>query len=42
MVQEEVRVLHLHLKANRRQLRRRVSKPTPTVTNFLQQGNTSK
>jgi hypothetical protein len=36
MVQEELRVLHLHVKATRR----RVSKPTSTVTHFLQQGHT--
>ena len=43
---EELRVLHLVPKANRRRLadshvaRRRVLKPTPTVTHFLQQGHT--
>jgi hypothetical protein len=41
---EELRVLHLVPKANRRltpqAARRRVSKPTPTVTHFLQQGHT--
>jgi hypothetical protein len=46
MVQEELKVLHLAPKANRRrlsqgQLRRRVSKPTSTVMYFLQQGHTS-
>jgi hypothetical protein len=43
MVQEELRVLHLHLKAASRILapRTRVSKPTPTVTHLLQQGHTS-
>jgi len=38
MVQEELRVLHLHLKAARRILqaaRMRVLKPTPTVTHLL-------
>jgi hypothetical protein len=45
MVQEELRVLHLHLKATRRRLtsqaaRRRVSKPKPTVTHLLHQGHT--
>jgi hypothetical protein len=43
MAVEELRVLHLVPKANRRRLapqaaRRRISKPTPTVTHFLQQG----
>jgi hypothetical protein len=45
MVQEELRVLHLHQKAVRKLAsqagRRRISKPTPTVTHFLQQGHTS-
>jgi hypothetical protein len=45
MVQEELRVLHLVLKANRRKLfqaaRIRILKPTPTVTHLLQQGHTS-
>jgi hypothetical protein len=45
MVLEELRVLHLVLKTNRRRLktqaaRRRVSKPVPTVIHFLQQGHT--
>jgi hypothetical protein len=45
MVQEELRVLHLHLKATRRKLvptwlGQRVSLPAPTVTHFLQQGHT--
>jgi hypothetical protein len=43
---EELRVLHLHLKAARRRLtsrttKRRLLKPTPTVTHLLQQGHTS-
>jgi hypothetical protein len=43
---EELRVLHLYPKENRSRLtvfqeaRRRVSKPTPTVTHFLPQGHT--
>jgi hypothetical protein len=37
MVLEELRVLHLILKT----ARRKVSKPTLTVTHFLQQGHTS-
>jgi hypothetical protein len=41
MVQEELRVLHLHLKAARRNgshvVRRRVSLPTLIVIHFLQQ-----
>jgi hypothetical protein len=53
MALEELRILHLVLKANRRRLfdsqvaRRRVSKPTPTVTlpptrpHLLQQSLTS-
>jgi hypothetical protein len=45
MVQEDLRLLHLVPKANRRDCpqaaRRRVSKPTPTVTHFSQQGHTS-
>jgi hypothetical protein len=51
MVQEELRkkcmsrrrrkVLHLHLKADFQAARRRVSKPMPTGTHFLQQGHTS-
>jgi hypothetical protein len=45
MVQEELRVLHLHLKAARRRLafqaaRMRVSKPIPKGTHLLQQGHT--
>jgi hypothetical protein len=45
-LEKELRVLHLYLKATRRGLafqasRRRVSKPTPTVTHFLSQGHTS-
>jgi hypothetical protein len=36
MVQEELRVLHLHLKA----ARMRVLKLTPTVTHLLQQSHT--
>jgi hypothetical protein len=45
MVQETLRALHLHLKADRRkltsrQLGGRFSKPIPTVTHFLQQGYT--
>jgi hypothetical protein len=45
MAQEELRVLHLDLKAARRRLSvfqaagRRVSKPTPTATYFLQLGH---
>jgi hypothetical protein len=41
-VLEEMKVLYLVLKANRGRLasRKRVSKPTPTVTYFLQQGPT--
>jgi len=44
MVQEELRVQHLVPMANRRRQtpqagRRRVSKPTPAVTHFLQQGH---
>jgi len=41
---KELRVLPLDPKADRRLLqasRRRVSKPAPTVTHFLQQGHTS-
>jgi len=47
MVQEELRVLNLYLKAANRILtdlhlvRRRVLKPTPTMTHFLQQSYTS-
>jgi hypothetical protein len=46
MVQEELRDLHLHLKAARRRndfqaARMRVLKPTPTVTHLLLQGHTS-
>ena len=46
MVQKELRVLHLHLKAARRiltstQLGWGVLKPTPTVTHLLQHGHTS-
>jgi hypothetical protein len=45
IVQKELRVLHLHLKAAKRltsgQLGLKVLKPTPTVTHFLQQGHTS-
>jgi hypothetical protein len=44
MVLEELRGLHLVLKANRtvsHMARRGVSKPTPTVTHFLQHGCTS-
>jgi len=44
MVQEELRVLYLHLKATRKTdfqaARRRVLKPTMTMTNFLQQNHT--
>jgi hypothetical protein len=44
MVQEELRVLHLALKANMRtdshMIRKRVSKIIPSVTHFLQQGYT--
>jgi len=46
-VQEELRVLNLYLKAANRILtdlhlvRRRVLKPTPTMTHFLQQSYTS-
>jgi hypothetical protein len=43
MVQEELRVLHLHLKAAKtgfQAIRTRVLKPTPTVTHFLQLGHT--
>jgi hypothetical protein len=45
MVLGELRVLHLVLKAKKSRLahqaaRRRVSKSTPTVTHFLQQGHT--
>jgi hypothetical protein len=42
IVQEELRVLHLVLKANMRRLasrqssKKRVSKPTPKMTQFLQ------
>jgi hypothetical protein len=44
MVQEELRVLHLHLKAAREKtgshmFRRRVSLPNPTVTHPLQQSH---
>jgi hypothetical protein len=47
MVQEELRVLHLQLKATREKTgfqgaKMRVLKPTPTVTHLLQQGHTSK
>jgi hypothetical protein len=47
VVQEELSVLHLVLKANRRRMslshvaRKRVSKPISKVTHFLQQGHTS-
>ncbi|EDL39911.1 mCG148360 [Mus musculus] len=44
MVQEKLRVLHLHLKAASRILvsrQPRVLKPMPTVTHLLQQGHTS-
>jgi hypothetical protein len=40
---EELRVLHLHLKAARisfQEARVRVLMPTPTVTHLLQQGHT--
>jgi hypothetical protein len=45
MMQEELRVLHLHLKAARRLtashvVRRRVLLPIPTVAHLLQQGHT--
>jgi hypothetical protein len=45
MVQEELRVLYLHLKAARRILafqaaRIKVLKPTQTMTHLLQQGHT--
>jgi hypothetical protein len=46
MMQEELRVLHLVLKADRRRLDipqaagRRVSEPNPKVTHFLQQDHT--
>jgi hypothetical protein len=45
MVQEELRVLPLHLKAARRRLgfqaaRMGILKPMPTVTHLLQQGHT--
>jgi hypothetical protein len=41
MVPEELRVLHLIPKANRRKLAPTwLSKPSPTVTHFLQQGHT--
>ena len=45
MALEELRVLHLVLKKQEKTTvfqaaRRRVSKPTPTVTHFLQQGHT--
>jgi hypothetical protein len=45
MVQEELRVLHLHLKAASKILilqaaRMRILKPTPTMTHLLQQGHT--
>ena len=45
MVQEELRVLHLHLKAAKwktdfQAAMVRVLKPTPTVTHLLQQGHT--
>jgi hypothetical protein len=43
MVLEELRVLQLHLKAARNLFlaaRRRVSKPTPKLIHFLQQGHT--
>jgi hypothetical protein len=43
MVQEKLRVLHLHLKATRnglRAARMRNLKPMSTVTHFLQQGHT--
>jgi hypothetical protein len=44
MVQEELRVLHLHLKAARTRLaaRMRILKPKPTVAHLLQQGYTFK
>jgi hypothetical protein len=43
---EDLRVLHLVLKANKEKMvfqtaRRRISKPTLTVTVFLQHGHTS-
>jgi hypothetical protein len=44
MAQEELRVLHLYLKAASRILasrQLRVLEPTPTVTHLLQQGHTS-
>jgi hypothetical protein len=40
MVQEELRVLCLHLKAARRRLASKVLKSTPSVTYLLQQGYT--
>jgi len=40
MVQEELRVLHLHLKAARRSSYTKVLKPMPTVVHFLQQDHT--
>jgi hypothetical protein len=40
MDREVLRVLYLVPKANRRLARRRVFKPTPTVTRFPQQGHT--
>ena len=44
LAREELRVLHLDLKATRRRLtkaaRRMVSKPIPTVTHLLQQSHT--
>jgi molecular chaperone GrpE (heat shock protein) len=44
-LEKELRVLHLVLKGTKRKnsfhmARKRVSKPTPTVTHFLQQGYT--
>jgi hypothetical protein len=43
MVPGKLRILYLHLKATRKTLTstlHRASKPTPTVTHFLQQGHT--
>jgi hypothetical protein len=43
MMLEELRVQHVHQKETRclQAARRKVSKPTPTMTHFLQQGHTS-
>jgi hypothetical protein len=44
MTLEELRVLHLVLKANKtgcHLARKKVSKPSPTVIHFLQQGHAS-